>query len=125
MALKDQYQDFVEVFSQILGINTKVELTKPLSGGCINNALLIETDHGPFFVKWNHEEKYKMFLAESTGLGLLKKYSQFIIPKVLGCGMWKERSYLILEYIDRTPPARNYWEIMGNQLAGLHRTESN
>lgn len=117
---KSQYQNFVEVLRQLLGINAEVHGVKPLSGGCINNTALITTSLGPFFIKWNHHEKYEMFLVESKGLILLKEHSQFVIPEVLGCGVVGDRSYLVLQFVESAQRDRHYWEIMGRNLAGLH-----
>ena len=124
LIFKDQYQNFTEALKHILGINAKVLDMKHLSGGCINNAVLIRTDQGPFFVKWNHKEKLDMFLAEGKGLALLKDFGPFVIPEVLGIGVLGEKSYLILEFIESALPDNNYWETMGRNLAGLHHCYS-
>ena len=124
MIFKNQEHNLTEVLKRILGINVKLHSVSNLSGGCINNAVLIKTDQGPFFVKWNRKEKHDMFLVESKGLTLLKEFSRFVIPGVLGCGVVKGRSYLILEFIERGPPGKQYWEVMGNNLAALHRNHS-
>ena len=35
-----------------------------LTGGCINNAIKLNTDKGLFFVKWNTNAKANMFQSE-------------------------------------------------------------
>ncbi|MDN5212487.1 fructosamine kinase family protein [Fulvivirgaceae bacterium BMA12] len=122
--MHNQYQNFSKVLEQVLGSAVKVEAIRPLSGGCINNALLVKTNQGPFFVKCNRREKHDMFLAEYKGLSLLRKHSQFVIPAVLGCEVDADNSYLILEFIEHTPQVGNYWEIMGRQLAEQHHNHA-
>ena len=122
--LSDRYEKLTAVFRQILGISVNVKSVKHLSGGCINSAVRVKTDRGPFFMKWNDQEKHEMFLAETEGLKLLKRCGQFTIPEVLGCGIVDEASYLILEFIESAPPNERYWEIMGHKLAALHRHQN-
>lgn len=119
-----KHQNFTKVLEQVLKLKTEVHAVKNLSGGCINNAALITTGKGPFFMKWNHQEKHEMFLAESKGLALLKRHSQFVVPEVLGCGIVENKSYLILEFIESAPTDQGYWVTMGRNLAGLHRNRS-
>lgn len=120
LVFKNQHQQLEGALSKVLGINASVKAVRHLSGGCINNAVLVTTDQGPFFVKWNHKEKYDMFLAESKGLVLLKDYSRFTIPEVLGCEIVQEESYLVLEFIENGSANQRYWEAMGVNLAALH-----
>ena len=120
LVFKNQHQQLEGALSKVLGINASVKAVRHLSGGCINNAVLVTTDQGPFFVKWNHKEKHDMFLAESKGLVLLKDYSRFTIPEVLGCEIVQEESYLVLEFIENGPANQRYWEAMGVNLAALH-----
>ena len=42
------------------------------------------------------------------------------IPEVLAVGKMEGRHYLLMEYIDSTPPATNYWEDFGHTLAKMH-----
>jgi protein-ribulosamine 3-kinase len=63
-------------FSQLLEKQTQraVELRKitPIGGGCINESFRIDTNAGPFFIKYNDARRYPgMFEAEAKGLALL------------------------------------------------------
>lgn len=124
MIFKDKYQDLTEALRHVLGVKVEVRTVKSLSGGCINDAVLVTTSQGPFFMKWNRQEKYEMFLVEGKGLGLLKRHSQFVVPEVLGCGVVEDKSYLVLEFIESASPDKDYWGIMGRNLAGLHQNLS-
>jgi protein-ribulosamine 3-kinase len=93
---------------------------KPLSGGCINNTLKVETSEGSFFIKWRQNAGH-MFECEAKGLAILKNANQIPIPHVIGSGNTHQNNYLILEYIEPGPPKPDYWENLGRSLAKLHQ----
>ena len=96
-----------------------------LSGGSINSAFRIKTDQRVMFIKYNSKNRYPgMFEAEAKGLQLLRKYSPIRIPEVLKTGGVKSLSYILLEYISSVGRSPNYFEELGQGLAGIHRTES-
>lgn len=92
------------------------------SGGCINQGGRLKTMRGDFFLKWNEVKKFpRMFEAESKGLQLLWQQHAINIPEVIGFGEEGPYQFLLLEYIDQNPPAKNYWQQLGERLASLHR----
>lgn len=116
----DQYQFFETALFQSLGYPVKVENFHFESGGCINNALKLQTNQGTFFFKYNIDKPLDMFETEAKGLALLKKHSSFTVPNVIGYGKWMDKSYLVLEFISSRSPHKNYWKEMGEKLAHLH-----
>lgn len=95
--------------------------TKPLSGGSINNAFLIEASVGHFFLKHNTASKFpQMFHKEARGLELLRNTATIDVPEVLHTGETDGQAYLLLSYVKSSPPSPVFWEMFGKQLAALH-----
>lgn len=97
----------------------KIKSVTPLGGGCIGNAMKVETEEGKkYFVK-NYDNS-KMHAAEANGLNELKTSNTIRIPRVLKF----DENFLILEYIESTKPCVNFMEKFGNQFAQLHKNYS-
>jgi fructosamine-3-kinase len=93
-----------------------------LSGGSINMAFRLETNAGNFFMKYNRAETYPgMFQQEARGLELLFKAGNIPVPEVIACGEAGKDTFIILEYIDSSGQAHNFWTDFGRNLAALHR----
>ncbi len=101
--------------AEILGL-------KPVAGGDINQALVLETSVKRFFLKVNTAPKAnRMFEAEASGLALLAASNTIRIPEVLGFGDTPEGAFLLLEYIEPGFRPDGFWEEFGSALAELHR----
>ena len=100
-------------------LNTTVTFTEAtlLTGGCINNAVKLNTDKGIFFVKWNTNAKANMFQSEYRGLKVLKDTNTICIPDVFGF----DENFLILEFIPPSNPDNAFWENFGRKLALMHQ----
>lgn len=117
----DEQLDFFEhILFQALGKPVEVLETRFLSGGDINLAAYVFSSEGAVFVKWNEAEKEGMFEAEARGLDLLRRAEALTIPEVIHHGQYQEKAFLMLEYINPTPRAANYWQDLGQSLALLH-----
>ena len=96
-----------------------------IGGGCINNAMKVETTAGIFFLKWNDAKRFpKMFEAEAKGLTLLKSTSAIGIPEVIGTDEAGNYSFIVLEFIEAEKSAKNFWQDFGTALAKLHKHSS-
>lgn len=113
-------QFFEAALFESTGRQLAVEEVQFLSGGCINNAVKLNTPEGNFFIKWNETIEEDMFAAEANGLRLLQADGNLCVPEVLGLGKVEEKHYLLLEFIDSRYPAKNYWEELGRLLARQH-----
>ena len=100
-------------------LNTTITVNGESSivGGCINNAIKINTNKGDFFVKWNTNSKANMFQSEYSGLKVLKDTNTIRIPNVL-CF---DDDFLILEFIPPSNPNNAFWEVFGQKLALMHK----
>ena len=94
-----------------------VEKYLPVSGGCINNAIKLETNKGDFFAKCNTNAKSDMFQIEHDGLKILKDTNAICIPDMIAF----ENNFLILEFIPSSNPAACFWENFGRNLAKIHQ----
>lgn len=101
-------------------LNGEVHPVRTLSGGSINQAVLVETEpHGSCFLKWNRNPAPDMFEREEEGLALLRSAVSGIgIPEPLVRG---ER-YLLMEYIPQNSPGPGAAAAFGRSLARMHRT---
>ena len=75
----------------------KVLSSKPLSGGCINQAEHFKTSTGEFCIKLNSNKQYPgMFEAEGKGLELLSSAGAISVPGVVGAGLSEDVSFIVL-----------------------------
>ncbi len=92
-----------------------------VTGGDINRAYKIQTGNTSFFLKVNDAAAYPlMFQREADGLEALKKYGNCIVPNVVKTGVAGDQQYLLLEWIERAAPAKDYYSSLGKSLAEMH-----
>ncbi len=117
------YTSFFEsVLFEAFGKDIEVSKYQFLGGGCINNAVKLETVVGKFFLKWNDsKQSEEMFEAEAYGLNLLADKGLITIPLVIKHGCNDGKAYLLLEFIQSAYRQKDYWKRLGEQLAELHR----
>lgn len=96
-----------------------------ISGGDINEARLLETNQGDYFLKFNNiTEATAMFEAEERGLQVLAQAKAIRTPEVIGRGRIKDYAFLLLEFIPTESKTESFWETFGKQLANLHGTST-
>ncbi|MEM7550019.1 MAG: fructosamine kinase family protein [Bacteroidota bacterium] len=113
--------DFLNrILKESLGSEVDVTEFKTLGGGCINNAMKLETSHGPFFIKVNKNVPDDFFPIEEQSLDFLDKYYPGSVPKPISSGS----NFLLTEFIESGAKRTDYWKSLGENLAELHQ-ESN
>lgn len=117
----EQIQFFEQILFIHLGKDTPIKSLDFVSGGCINNAVRLQTTEGDFFVKWNVQELDGMFEAEARGLQILKQSGEIYVPEVLATGKQEDKAYILMEYISSTLPHNDFWEDFGRSMAYLHK----
>ncbi len=123
--MQDFYSDLLSrMLFQVLGDELEMEGVILQSGGDINMAVCAQTKHGDFFIKWNESELQDMFEKEAAGLQLLKKASSLKVPEVLGYGKVDDKSFLVLEFLERGKEDGSYWTRFGEGLAQLHHYQA-
>lgn len=106
---------------EILG--AEILSVTPLAGGDINQARLLETGVGRFFLKINTASvAASMFEAEAAGLALLATANALRTPAVVGFGGTPAGGFLLLEHIETGHRPPDFWEEFGTSLAQLHRS---
>lgn len=96
--------------------------TEQVTGGDINAAFCLHTPAGKYFLKINKAGLYPdMMRAEAAGLSLLSKSRGPYIPDVIKTGIAGDEQYLLMEWIEKGVPAKNFWEGFGHALAFMHQ----
>jgi len=114
----------VDYLSNLIG--EKISDFNPISGGDISSAFLLRTSKNQYFLKVNSGDTAQtMFLREMSGLKAISKTNTIKTPKVVKCGAFNDLSFLLLEYIERKNPSNNDFELLGSQLALLHKVTKN
>jgi len=113
------------IISRLEGLFPKgfiLNSTHAIGGGSINQAALIHTNQGKYFIKWNKAASYpQMFEKEAQTLILLAKTRCLRIPEVEYVSEEGAESFLVLEYIEEGRSAGNFWKDFAFGLAELHR----
>lgn len=100
--------------------------SSPVSGGCIHQALRVETSEGPVFVKWNEGEAGTGFGPEARALEALHAATRvpglLVVPEVYGYrdGDGSSDGWIAMQFLPPSPPARDHWTRLGEGIAALH-----
>jgi protein-ribulosamine 3-kinase len=98
-----------------------VSRLQPVSGGCINHALRLETRHGPTcLLKINRQAPPDLFLREAEGLQALQIPGGPRLPRVYGCA----EGWILLEWLSSGARDMRFGNALGEQLARLHSATS-
>lgn len=93
-----------------------------IGGGSINEALLLRSNTGTFFLKYNTGAfAGPLFAAEVQGLNCLAENGKVQVPQIYLQESVGEHSFLLLEYLEPGREDRSFWERFGQSLADLHR----
>lgn len=95
-----------------------------VSGGSINQAYRIAGSHQTYFVKLNQASRIAMFEAEALALQQIADSHTIRVPQPICHGIAESSSYLVLEWLDLSSGNAQSWELMGRNLAAMHRVTS-
>ncbi len=99
-------------------LDSRIEDTRNLSGGCISNAYKIVMESGEnFLLKINSNSPPDMFEKEAHGLNELQKPDAIRVP---GLKIFSE-NYIVTEFIASGRKSSSFFRIFGKQFADLHR----
>jgi protein-ribulosamine 3-kinase len=103
-------------------IGFKIDRYERLSGGDINKAYCLHADSKKYFLKTNSASAFpNMFEKEANGLAALIANCRLQIPNCIKHGVVDDQQYLLLEWIERGIPAKDFWEDFGIALAEMHK----
>ena len=111
-----------ELLRAVRGGDLRVLDSRPVGGGCIHDARVIETTaHERLFVKQGPATQADVFAAEADGLEALARSGAVRIPRVVARETWDDVAVLVLEYLaigSGGDPAQ-----LGEALATLHASQ--
>ncbi len=109
-----------------ISVNLAVRITssKPLTGGSISSAYLLETTNENLFLKINSApDAIDMFHAEQEGLKAIEKTGTISVPYVHMVDRFEGQTFLLMEYVDSKRPNSADYALLGTKLAALHGVE--
>jgi fructosamine-3-kinase len=96
-----------------------VSRCQPVAGGCINQALRLETQHGPIcLLKVNRQAPPALFAREAEGLKALHVPGGPRLPRVFAYA----DEWILLEFLPPAGREARFGQSLGEQLARLHST---
>ncbi len=109
------------MLANTLGERLALRDAEPVAGGCINAAYRLDCGGARFFLKLNAPSALDMFEAEAHGLRALAGAGVLRVPQPIVCGLAGVHAYLVTEFIELTAADASCEEMLGRQLASLHR----
>lgn len=98
-----------------------VESSRSVSGGCINQAYLLEGQGQHYFIKLNAAAGEAMFAAEAEGLQAMASSNSVAVPQPICWGVTGSQAFLLMGYF-RSGVSRQALALLGEQLAQMHQT---
>jgi protein-ribulosamine 3-kinase len=115
------WRDIELAIARATGSPFRIKSRDAVGGGCINETYRVEGPGFACFVKVNRADRAEMFAAEAAGLAALADARAVRVPKPVCHGANRERSWLVLEYIELRPVSGASLSALGRRLACLHR----
>lgn len=119
MALREAV---ARAISQATGETFRLEIRRGVAGGCINQSEILSGSGQRYFVKFNDAARLEMFEAEAEGLAELARSQSVRVPRPICFGTHADRAFLVLEYLEIGGTNPDSDEILGRQLAAMHRS---
>ena len=109
-------------FSAETGMVLREESGRPVSGGCIHEAWLVDRmNGGTIFFKCNDASRLPLLEAEKSGLEQIADSRTLRVPRPLALGLVEDRSVLALEGLELGGrPSSNSHERLAEGLAAMH-----
>ena len=109
-----------EICSRIENRSVKLRAYEKIYGGDINDTYRLAMTHSDYFIKINAADKADMFEKEAKNLKILSESNSFIIPEVFQHGIFENKSFLLLQYIENLETTGNIGDFAEN-LVKLHQ----
>ena len=102
-------------------IQSEITAFRPVSGGDISSAYLLETQSQKFLLKVNSKSSAKtMFDAEQQGLRAIESTKTIAVPHVHLVDELDGKAFLLMDFVEsRRPNAKDYTHF-GRDLANMH-----
>ncbi len=115
------WHDISDAISTVSGKPFSCNNQQASGGGCINSTYTIRDNERAYFVKLNSAELSDMFAAEAEGLNEIAASNSIRVPDVICSGISGVQAYLVLEQLDLGQAKRDSHELLGRNLAQMHR----
>ncbi|MDD5242283.1 MAG: fructosamine kinase family protein [Sulfuricella sp.] len=115
------WRDISKEISAATGKAFLAKAGRPVGGGCINSAYLVEDGTRRLFVKTNRASNLAMFEAEAEGLREIAATRTVRVPAPICTGVALDSAFLVLEFFDLHPRGEGRAEMLGRQLAEMHQ----
>ncbi len=110
-----------EALASIYGQAVTVLAKSAVHGGDANDAYILRLSNGKnVFKKENSISNTDFFRAEAEGIEAIKETGVIRVPEMYAIGVEGERSFLLMESIDRAATRKDFWEDLGTRLAKMH-----
>jgi len=114
------WESLEQSLSAATGEAFHVERSRPVGGGCINEAVVLEGCARRYFVKLNSAGRLPMFEAEADGLEAILASGALRAPRPVATGTQAGRAWLALEYLPLGRADQSCHRALGEHLAALH-----
>ena len=116
-------KNLLRLLESIYGNSIKIKGSKIISGGCINETIVLHLSNGErVFLKSNPSAPKNFFSSEAKGLRLLEQSKNGpSVPRPLGISPESNPQLLLLEYIESSAPKHGFASRFGQALAEMHR----
>ncbi len=107
-----------------IGDDSPVTGARSVAGGCINNAMRLETARSAYLLKWNSNPLPDMFLVEVDGLKEMQATGTVRVPEPYTAANPKDGApgFILMEWLEAPKDAGGIdFEQLGRQLAEMHR----
>jgi fructosamine-3-kinase len=107
--------------SQVTNHPFEAKHRRPVGGGSVNQAYALVDGSTYYFVKINQATRLAMFAAEALGLREIAATQTMQVPKPICWGTVDGSAYIVLEWLDLGYGTHRTWQLMGQNLAAMHR----
>lgn len=118
------WEEIEQQVARATGTPFTIEQRQSIGGGCINSAYRIDGNGLQYFVKSNSADGLDMFEAEAGGLEAMAAADAVRVPRPLCWGVSAGQAWLVMEYIAFGRESGKTAELLGRQLAEMHRNTS-
>ncbi len=103
-----------------LGDGSRIRSAQPVGGGCINNAMRLQTGQGRYLLKYNPDAPPGLFEYEARGLEQIAATHTVRVPAVLAYQAASDRypAWILLEWLEG--PRSGDYARLGERVAELH-----
>ena len=113
----------VPELSATLGLNPEQAKLEAVSGGSIARSYRLSDGQNQSFIKCLDAAEGAILEAEQEGLNRLANTRTLAVPKVIGSGEIDQLAWLAIEWCEMHGMTAEADDLLGEQLAALHRNE--